>query len=93
MTKTDIQGREYALLSRLRAGTVVQVDADFDCIEAWSTREVKHDLDAARRALTQGASTDFFSLYVDCACGQHFLEAQIDVDDCDSLVGVYPAPC
>jgi hypothetical protein len=91
MTRTDLSGREYARLSELRAGMVVQVDGDFDCIEAWSTREVKHDPDAARRALTQGAFTDFPSLYIDCACGGHVLEDQIDFEgDGDSLIGVYP---
>jgi hypothetical protein len=91
---TDLRGRPYARLSELRVGMVVQVDGDFDCIEPWSTREVKHDPDAARRALTQGAFTRFHSLYIDCndGDGRYFLEDQIDFEgNGDSLIGVYPA--
>ena len=90
MTKTDLKGRDYAKLSGLKPGMFVQVDGDFDCIEAGATREVKRDPDAARRAPIQGTFTSHFALYVDCACGGHCLEAQID-DDGDSLLGIYPA--
>ena len=72
----DFFGRKYAKLSELKPGMFVQVDCDFDCIEAWATREVKCSPD--------------FELYIDCESGQHLLEGQLDFEgDNDSLIGIY----
>lgn len=75
----DIQGREYARLSQLKAGDRVQVDRDFTCIIPFSIRIVRED--------EQG-------LYIKCIEGNHYLDGQLDEADGDDqiLIGIYPAP-
>jgi hypothetical protein len=63
MRTKDKQGRDYAKLSELRAGDMVQVDGDFTCLEPWTKHEVK-------------ASDD--GLYIECGDGQHELAGQAD---------------
>lgn len=90
MAYKDRLGREYALMSTLKPGDVVQVDDGFEgCFIAWSEREVKADEED--------------ELYLvhnvpECgACGgteadecPHYLTGQISDIDGDSLVGIYP---
>ncbi len=71
----DTFAREYANLSHMKVGTRLQADRGFECIE--------HDA-----ILT--VSQDDRGFYVPCACGKHYLDGQLDFDDKDSLIGLYP---
>jgi hypothetical protein len=51
---------------------MLEVDAGFTCILSWSRRVVKKDE---------------LGLYIDCKCGQHFLDGQLD-DEGRNYVGV-----
>jgi hypothetical protein len=60
----DLQGRRYARLDELKPGMKVQVDGDFDCIEAWSIKEIKID--------------EKGSLWVECEEGEHHIIGQLN---------------
>lgn len=73
MPSHDNQGREYAKLSKLKAGDVVTFDDSFSCLPPWSYQAIK----AAP------------ALYVECmGCSRHYLDGQLS-DDKEHLVGVY----
>lgn len=71
----DTNGREYARLSNLKAGDVVDLDGGFTC--GISSRRLPVEADSS-------------GLYVPCGEGKHYLDGQID-DAGDHLIGVYPA--
>jgi hypothetical protein len=71
----DKQGREYARYSQLKRGDAVQIDAGFDCMPANSVLTVE--------AWPDG------TLFIECDHGSHDLEGQLDIDDGDSLIGIY----
>lgn len=84
----DVRGREYAKLSQLKPGDLVQVDEGFeDCFTPWSVLPVVRD-ESGELGLVHNAP--------ECgACGGHdegdcihSLEGQI-MEDGDSLVGIY----
>lgn len=72
----DIQGREYAKLSQLKAGDIVTVDGDMDCMKPWSQHIVE---------------VDDFGLSIPCKHGAHYLNGQLrdETDKDDSLIGIY----
>lgn len=70
----DKHGREYAKLSQLTTGSIVEVDGGFDCIDNGKHCEVKYNPGG---------------LYIDCDHGHHFLSGQLETDG-DSLIGIYP---
>ena len=72
---TDVNGRKYATVLETKAGSVVQVDEGFTCIETGAQRTVK--------AGKEG-------LYIDCRCGEHYLDGQLDFDGGAFYVGLYP---
>jgi hypothetical protein len=76
MATRDKKGRRYAKLAGLRPGDKVQVDGGFDCMEAWSIKEVHQHKSGV--------------LYINCGKGNHILDGQDDGDG--YLVGIYPAP-
>ena len=88
--KTDKQGRPYAQLSKLKAGAIVTLDADFTCIKPWAQREVYEDKDHGR-----ANANDKYFIYCTNGRVRHYLSGQLDRDG-DSLIGVYhgvvPAP-
>lgn len=59
----DKQGREYAKLSVLKEGDLIQVDGDFTCLEPWSEHTVQKDNDG---------------LFIPCRSGTHHLGGQAD---------------
>jgi hypothetical protein len=69
----DLQGREYAKLSDLKAGDVIEIDGDFTCAKAG-----RHIL----KYHTKG-------LYFDCDRGTHFIDGQLSGDVEDYLIGIY----
>lgn len=71
----DINGREYAKLSELNVGDLIEADDAFTCI-------------CCGDILTVESSDD--ELVVRCNNGLHTLESQLGKDD-DSLIGFYPA--
>ena len=74
---------------RIRANYLT--DPDDMRIMLGETRVVKVNPDADDHAKRFGCFSDHYALYVDCACGGHLLEGQIDYkDDGDSLIGIYP---
>jgi len=75
----DLQGRHYALVSEVKAGTKIQVDGDFTCIEKDTCLTVQEDAGNG--------------LFIPCADegGKHSLEGQLSDDDA-YYVGVYLAP-
>lgn len=75
----DAKGREYAKLSELEDGHLVEVDDGFTCIDPGDKRIVKFD--SGKQVLA----------YIQCKDGKHFLTGQLDDSDQDSLVGVYHA--
>lgn len=82
---TDLNGREYARLSQLAAGDLIQVDGDFDCLIPWSTLTVVDsdgDLAVIHNTPECGACG---GTEADCP---HTLDGQL-MDDGDSLVGIY----
>ena len=73
----DKAGRPYACLHELRVGSPVQVGGIFTCMPADHTRLV---------------CSDFYgTLYIMCAMGHHYLNAQCDdqPEGCDALIGIY----
>jgi hypothetical protein len=83
----DMNGREYARLSQLRPGTIVQVDGDFEgCFLPWSKLEVVE---------VDGELALYHNVPECGACGggtepcAHGLEGQLADDNDDSLIGVY----
>lgn len=83
----DINGREYAKLSELKAGDIIQVDEGFEgCFIPWSQLklvEIDGQLAAIHNAPECGACEGHGG--PDCP---HFLDGQI-ADDNDSLIGIY----
>jgi hypothetical protein len=77
MSSHDIRGREYARLSELKAGDMIQAAEDFGCIKADAFLLVKENE---------------YGLYIDCDKGGHHLEGHLPFDDDadDHLVGIYP---
>lgn len=86
----DIRGRIYAKMSELRPGDEVEVDDGFDgCFIPWSKRtvvEVNGELALIHNAPECGACGGDNEAG-DC---HHYLAPQIDDDDGDSLIGIYP---
>jgi len=78
MPTHDANGRAYAKLSQLKVGDKVQVDDGFTCLKPNSIKTV-------RVANGQG-------LHICCKAGHHMLEGQLDEDDNDTLIGIYPFP-
>lgn len=75
---TDLHGRPWARLSSLKVGSIVEVDGDFPCLARGVKRCV--ECDASGR------------LFIRCAEGQHFLDAQLDHKRrSDTLIGIYMA--
>lgn len=75
MSTHDKSGREYAKLSELKGGTMIELDEGFTCHKAGPV-------------MVQGASGEG-GLYFRCDAGLHFLDGQLAKDG-DHLVGVYP---
>lgn len=73
----DKQGREYARLSKLKVGDMVEVDGDFDCMRPGSRHMVQRDEDDG-------------DLYISCDAESHKLDGQVSDGDGDSLIGIYP---
>lgn len=57
----------------IRPGDVLIPDGGFDCMTAGVPLTVKADGD---------------SLFVPCACGQHYLDGQLDFDDQETIIGL-----
>ncbi|MGJ4855539.1 hypothetical protein ACN6KF_001485 [Labrys sp. La1] len=64
---------KFAKLSEIKAGSRLVADGGFDCIEQGTILIVCDSGDG---------------LYVPCACGEHYLEGQLDFDDDDTLIGL-----
>jgi len=86
MNKQDFLNAEVVKLSDIRPGdqliayawflwSETEEDAPGFCIEPWACVEVK----------VYGPLDE---LYVDCKCGKHFLEGQVDFNDNVTLVGL-----
>lgn len=78
----DSKGREWAKLSEINEGDMVELDEGFTCVQS-GRHTVRFDHDAAQR---YGKAN---GLYVDCKDGHHFLKGQ--ADDGDHCVGIYKA--
>lgn len=76
MGNKDINGREYARLSKLKAGDQVEVDDNFDCLRSDKQYTIRQDHSGP--------------MYIVCNMGRHGLTRQL-ADDEDHLVGIYPA--
>lgn len=74
MSTHDLDGRPYAKLSELKAGDLVESDADFTCLRGGS-----------RHLVCSGSE----GLYIHCLGGYHYLVGQLSESDNDSLVGLY----
>jgi hypothetical protein len=59
----DKQGRRYARLAEIKAGSYIRVDGDFDCMKKNSLRKVFRDREG---------------YYVVCSRGRHHLDGQSD---------------
>lgn len=75
MITKDKQGRKYARLGQLVAGSRVKVDGDFACIEPWTEQIVERDADG---------------LFIQCEEGHHYLDGCCGHGS-DHLLGVYLA--
>lgn len=85
--RTDIaNGWSRLFLSKLKVGTMIQVDNGFTCVKAWSIVEVKHDPQEAYKNKDHASG-----FYFDCAKGKHWLTAQVNDDKDDRLVGIRDA--
>ena len=71
----DLNGREYAKASQLKAGDEVQIDDGFTCLRANSTHIVF-------------SGNDPDALYIRCDEGIHWLGGQLAADG-ETLIGVY----
>jgi hypothetical protein len=60
----DIQGRQYARLSDLKEGDIVQVDSSFTCLVPWNEYKVHTDISS--------------QLYIRCKMGRHYLDGQLE---------------
>jgi hypothetical protein len=63
-----------AKLSETKPDDILVAGSRFACLEAGARREVKRH--------------DKGDLYIDCAFGEHYLCDNLDVADCDTLVGL-----
>lgn len=80
----------FLKISQVQPGDALQFGGGFRCIPVGETRVVKVNPDADADAKRFGVFSDHHRLFVDCACGGHLLEAQIDfAGDNDSLVGIF----
>lgn len=70
----DLSGREYAKLSELKAGAIVEIDEGFTCCGGGHTH------------LYENANKELFFY---CEEGLHMLDGQL-AEDGDHLVGIYP---
>jgi hypothetical protein len=80
MSSHDNQSREYAKLTDLRAGNIVELDDNFTCHNKgkWTTHLTTIYEDGKGR------------LFFYCEHGKHFLSGQTDDDDVEGYcVGVY----
>lgn len=80
LTATDNTGRAYATLDELHDGQRIELDRGFDC--------VTHEPDRPTTA-TVLKSLDGRKYFI-CQHGRHYLEGQLDDEDGQSLIGVYP---
>lgn len=67
-------GKSYVRLAEVRAGTKLMCDGGFDCMDDGDVMIVHADGNG--------------ELYIQCECGQHYLDSQHD-DVTDALVGLY----
>ena len=74
MPTRDNNGRDYARLSKLEPGDVIEVDNDFTCINGGTQTRIHAAADGA--------------LYFACREGGHLLDGQLDSRS-DALIGVY----
>lgn len=74
MSRTDANGRAYALASECRVGTVLETDDGFDCMPAGARKVVLADEHGRK--------------YIECDDTRHYLEGQLDRSG--ALVGLYP---
>lgn len=72
----DLQGRAYATVAEVKAGTILQADGDFDCL--------------GKGANVTVFTGDGGVLCFECAAGHHKLEGQLS-DDGTYYVGLYPS--
>lgn len=75
MSMASIDGREWAVLSELTAGMLLEFDDGFDCGIAERVIAVEVD--------------DCGEFYVPCLSGRHYLDGQVSDEDGDHLVGVW----
>lgn len=75
MSTHSTDGREWARLSKLKAGDKVTLDDGFTCGISNKTLEVFEGI---------------HGLYLKCDVGRHFLDGQLS-SKTDHLVGVWPA--
>lgn len=81
MPLTDLKGRAWLHSEKVKPGDKVTCDEGFDCLSHTIEHTVRRD---AKRGGGLG------SLYLSCADGRHYLDGQLDEDDCGALVGLYP---
>lgn len=74
MTSHDINGREYAKLSELKVGQVIEADSDFTCLKKGAAKYIIYG------DVVRGSE----SFYIECLQGKHYLK-----NDNDYLVGFY----
>lgn len=74
---TDKDGRDYAVISEIDEGDVLQTDGDFTCVNKGTIVTVKRDCDG--------------SLYFKCSEGRHGLDGQAaEHEGCaDFYIGLY----
>ena len=77
----DVDGREYARLSRLKAGDRIEADGGFTCMRPGAVLTVAADARGELYVPCDGPDDDPDP-------GKHFLCGQ--ADDGDHLVGMYP---
>lgn len=70
----DIQGREYAKYSQLKAGDKLECDSGFTCLKEGQVIYVRGEGE---------------NLFINCEDGKHSLDGQIYDEKDDSLVGLY----
>lgn len=73
----DRDGRPYANIAQVGAGTRLQCDGGFDCMREHEIKIVV--LDPAGKP------------FISCDHGQHFLDGQVDDEADGSLIGLYDA--
>lgn len=70
----DLEGREYAKYSELKAGDKLEADCGFNCLKDGQIVYVRGEGE---------------NLFVNCADGKHNLDGQIYDENDDSLIGLY----